>query len=395
MLPLVIGCALVVAAAAPVASHVQRRRALLRAARDDAERVAVVLRGEIDQHPRLWRYDGVKLAERLAEEGLLQVPALVLRDDRGAEVEVAWPRAAQPRREADLLWGAARVSVDGAILATVWVGQEVRPLWRETAWLAAGFAALAAVLGAVLYLLPMRVIRAAEGRIRGLMGRLLLTLQEEDRRRIARELHDGVGQALTAARLQILALSRTTEPNREARLRGVLEHLDQAIEEVRRATRQLSVPALGELGLAGALRRLCETFAAASGLEVDCDVDLDLRLPSALETACYRIAQECLTNTARHAGARRAAVRLLRVTADGPDGGAVELSICDDGVGWSRAAASAGVSPAATSPVDPDAGHGLAGIRDRVELLGGTLTLSAGPGTPPRGACVTVRLPLQ
>jgi two-component system sensor histidine kinase UhpB len=267
------------------------------------------------------------------------------------------------------LWGRAEVQLDGRREASVWVAVDPRPPLIHAAELGAGFALLGALLAAVLYLLPVRAIARAERRVSGLLGRLTLAMQEEDRARIARDLHDGAGQAITAARMELSALRTAgAEPAAVARIAGLL---DEALDEVRRSTAALTPPALAELGLERALLRHCEAFGDAVGLSVSCTVDGELPpLHTDLETACYRIVQEALTNTARHARATRAWVRLRT------DGDRLLLEVGDDGAGL----------PAERS------GSGIEGIRERARLLGGEVDVSSGEGG---GTKLGVALPIR
>ena len=389
MLPLVAFVGVVVFVAAPLAYFLNKRHELWQEARAEATRAALVLHAEIDQRPQLWRYNAPKLLERLAAEGLLGGRLLEIRTSDGEAVPLE--SVAAPRRP---IWGRADVFIGGARAASVWVALDAAPLVSATAGLAAAFAGLAVVLCAILYLMPMRAIATAQRRIQALLGELALTLQEEDRRRIARDLHDGAGQALTAARLRLLALARgartqtadegekkTADPSGEpksekdggkgeAALADISQLLDEAIEEVRRSVYTLAPPALGELGLGGALQRHCEAFAGATGLSVLCEIDELPSLRPGVETACYRIVQEALTNTARHANARRAWVQLRVET------GTLCLSVYDDG------------EAPATAPRE---GIGLLGIRERARLLGGHADITIAPD---HGLRVEVRLPL-
>jgi signal transduction histidine kinase len=367
MLPLVLVSSLVGAISAPVAYHVQKRSEIVAVARGDARRVAAAMVELVQQRPQLWRYDTAKLVERLAAEGLSQIPVLVVHDGRGLPVPVGKGAVADPGA---LLWGRADVLIAGRREASVWVGSEQRPLWRGTLALGLLSALVSVILGAVLYLLPVRAIAAAERRISGLMGQLTLTLREEERGRIARDLHDGAGQALTAARLHLLALRRGADQATLDRIEPIAHHLDEALDEVRRSTAALMPPALAELGLKGAIERHCEAFSAASGLPVRCEVDEGLPpFEGQIETSCYRIVQEALTNTARHAGARQASVRLEL------DQGELLLRIDDDGQGIDERHAS---------------GVGLASLQERARLLGGSAVFSSlHPGTR-----LEVRLPV-
>jgi len=359
MLPLVVAAAIPIAVAAPLAFTLQKRSELVQTARGEAARLALVVGAEIEERPRLWRYDATKIGERLAAEGLDRRPLRVF--ERGREVKVDLLRsAALPRF---VLWGRGEVVPRGAAspAASVWVAVDAGPLVSGAALLAALFTLLAVALGSLLYLLPVGAVRGAERRTHLLLGRLALTLQEEDRRRIARDLHDGAGQALTAARLELAALAaRDAGPGREA-LRRITGQLDDALEEVRRSSTALGPPALEELGFARAVERRCEALEEAAQIPVACSIDRLPILPAAVELASYRIVQEALTNVARHAKARRAWVK---VQADAEQ---LTLEVGDDGLGLPAAGANSGAAPRP--------GSGLAGIRERVRLLDGELHL--------------------
>lgn len=363
MLPLVMLAALVMQVSAPTAYYLSKRHELWQEARAEAGRTAMLLHGEIEQRPILWRYNIPKLLERLATEGMLHDRYLVIRTSTGQAVPI--DTAPAPTRP---LWGRAEVRIGGETAATVWVALDMAPLLRATMQLTIGFAGLAILLAVVLYLVPIHTVAIAQKRITTLLGELALTIQEEDRRRIARDLHDGAGQAMTAARLRLQALSATgSEPQAVAEISKLL---DNAIGEVRRSVYTLSPPALTELGLAGALKHHCETFAAATGLKVLCELDELPTLRPKVETACYRIVQEALANSARHAGARRVWVQLSRQDTE------LHLSIYDDGT---------------VSSEQITEGIGLLGIRERAKLLGGHADITVAPEKSLR---VEVRIPL-
>ena len=234
---------------------------------------------------------------------------------------------------------------------------------------ALGLGGATAILTILLCVVPARVASSTKRRIERTVAESALTLQEEDRRRIARELHDGAGQALTAARLHLVALRQLAPPHSE-KIAQIIAHLDEATEEVRRSTTTLAPPALAEFGLGGALARHCEGFADAAGLTVDFELPQNLPLlHSYVETACYRIVQEALHNAARHAGATRAWIRLRMVDH------AVRLEIGDNGVGL---------------VAHDEGGLGLDSIHERVRLAGGSIEIVDGRGP---GARIRVLLP--
>jgi len=201
-------------------------------------------------------------------------------------------------------------------------------------------------------------------------------VQDAERARVARELHDELGQGLTALRL-VLKTARDRHAREPAAIGPNLEQLavvlGELTEETRRLVGDMRPRVLDDLGLAPALDWLA---ARAAERGVPCDVPRDDRelppLPPAVATAAFRCAQEALTNVAKHAGATRASVA-ARV-----EGGALELTVDDDGVGFDPAA------------VRDDA-FGLAGMRERALALGGSVTV--GPRAP-RGTRLRVRLPL-
>lgn len=203
--------------------------------------------------------------------------------------------------------------------------------------------------------------------------RRVVEAQELERGRLARELHDETGQALTSILLGLKGLERFigSEEGRRAAA-DVRDIVVGTLQSVRRLAVELRPAALDDFGLAPALERLVDAYRAQSGLEIDLELRLpDGRLPSEVETTLYRIVQEALTNVAKHARAGRVSI-LLRDTE-----GAVIVVIEDDGVGF--------------DPDDPGAGLGLAGMRERLYLVGGRLRIEAAPG---RGTTIAAEVPL-
>jgi signal transduction histidine kinase len=216
---------------------------------------------------------------------------------------------------------------------------------------------------------------------RQLLLRQLVTAQEEERRRIARELHDQMGQDLTVLMLGLKAL-RDAAPG-DSPVHERVESL-QALatrigREVRSLALQLRPPALDDLGLVATLANYVELWSAralvagdfhTTGLE-------EQRLPSSIETALYRLAQEALTNVLKHAQATSVSLIIER-RAD-----AVHMIVEDDGAGFDVAAA--------RSTAHIEQRLGLVGMDERVAHLGGTLTIESAPGS---GTTVFVRIPL-
>lgn len=216
-------------------------------------------------------------------------------------------------------------------------------------------------------------LRESGERLQTLSRRLLAT-QEEERRRLARELHDGLGQSLTAARLHLLALDGRAGTAR----RDALAAVERSLEEVRRIALDLRPAVLDDVGLAAAVRWLADRQARAGGLAVEVRVDDGLAdLAPDVETACFRIAQEATNNVVRHARARTLRVELRQAAAG------LELAVSDDGVGFDPAVTRRRAMAASSL--------GLLGMEERAALLGGSLEVGSRPGA---GTCVRARLPL-
>jgi PAS domain S-box-containing protein len=213
------------------------------------------------------------------------------------------------------------------------------------------------------------------------LSRRLLTAQEEERRRLARELHDEVGQVLTAVKIQLQSLLRAGTggtPPSAARLQGAVDSVDHAIGGLRVLAFNLRPAILDDLGLSAALRWQGDRFAAETGTEVTLNIDrLDGRLPTEVETACFRVAQEALTNVARHAHATRVDIELRRGPQEDPD--ALGLRIRDNGAGFEL--------PDARRRMAEGGCMGLSGMEERVRLAGGRFEVRSQPG---RGTSIWV-----
>jgi PAS domain S-box-containing protein len=202
---------------------------------------------------------------------------------------------------------------------------------------------------------------------------------EAERARLAREVHDVLGQELTGLKMDVAWVARRTEPAQAsdvvmARLQSMLTRIDSMMGTVRRIATELRPGALDDLGLCEAIEGHAREFHARSGIAVEfVPFERNLVLDSARSTAIFRVVQELLTNVARHAAATRVRVA-LRV-----EGDTLVLSVEDDGVGITDAQIA---SPSSL---------GLLGIRERALVFGGECRVDGAPG---RGTTVTVRIPL-
>jgi two-component system, NarL family, sensor histidine kinase UhpB len=210
-------------------------------------------------------------------------------------------------------------------------------------------------------------------------GQLAMRAQEEERRRLARDLHDEVNQALTAILLRLEALAQETPPERAPEVVELKRLVNQAMDELLNLARQLRPSALDDHGLVAALETQLKRFSARTGVEARLDTvgDPD-SLADVVQTAIYRVAQEALTNVTRHAGAT--AIELVVAEEDG----GVELRVSDDGSGFHPA-----VLPHANS-LTPGGGLGLVGMAERARLIGGDLDVRSAPGG---GTTITLRVP--
>ncbi len=395
--PLLAAVVVVVSLSAPTAHHVVSVGELRVRASSVAHELSEALALEAARRPILWRYDSPKLVAHLQryrpDAAIARIRVL---DERGvlvAHVGDDGPTTA---------WERARIADAGA----VWVGVDLADVRAASLGLLGIFSGLALVLAALLWWLPRRALDEAEARIldlfadlrasraaladlnRDLEGQVAsrvselkhanselalherrlrelttraVSLQEAERRAIGRELHDGVGQVLTAVRLRVQLLPAGTD----ARDR-ILALVDRVIEEVRHAVELLGPSIVREVGLAESVRRLLDD----APFEVTLESDALGELPAALETTAYRIAQEATHNATRHSQAARLEVTLRR------EASALVFRVHDDGVGFEVDASREG--------------HGLRTMRERAELLGGTLALTSDA----RGTTIEARLPL-
>lgn len=205
------------------------------------------------------------------------------------------------------------------------------------------------------------------------LSRELMKVQEDERRRLARELHDEVGQALTVVKINLQSLLQTSDLPPE-RLEDSIGIVDDTLQEIRNLAMSLRPALLDDLGLDAALRNYLATYSRRTGLATELTTDLNgKRLSRDLETACFRVTQEALTNVLRHSHASKVRVDVS------VDESELLLSVADDGWGFDVAAATGG-------------GHqgksmGLLGMQERAAQMGGNMEIESKQG----GGGTTVR----
>jgi signal transduction histidine kinase len=214
------------------------------------------------------------------------------------------------------------------------------------------------------YLLQRTLVQ--DGQRRGLVRRLL-DASEEERKRIARELHDEIAQLLT-----VIQLSLEDMPDDNAEIRKARELLGETQREVHRIIYDLRPSLLDDLGLSAAIKWYATNYVSSQGLEVSLEVEDELRPSPEIEIATFRIYQEIITNILRHAGAENVSIELYST------GDELVLGVEDDGVGF--------------SPAEKFEGAGIVGMRERAALVNGTIKFNSEVGT---GTTVTLRIPLR
>lgn len=220
-------------------------------------------------------------------------------------------------------------------------------------------------------------LRIAEERLRRLTGRLM-QIQDAERRRVARDVHDGLGQYLVGVKMGIDQMARRFErehPVQES-VSEISVLLNRAITETRTISHLLHPPLLDEIGLESALAVYIDGFGKRSGISVKVEVAPDLgRLESDVETALFRVVQECLLNVHRHSNSATASVSLER------QNGNIRLQVGDEGVGMNTLQDGTGL------------GVGLLGIRERIRQLDGTLEIVSVNGEGTRVVATIPNLP--
>jgi len=223
-----------------------------------------------------------------------------------------------------------------------------------------------------------QALREANRRLHALSSRML-EIQEQERRQLARELHDEIGQVLTAVKIDLQTqIMRLGPAATEEGLAGSVQLVDEALDRVRSLSLDLRPAQLDDLGLQPALRWYLDRLSRSGDLQVQFSSEMaPRRLDPGVETACFRIAQEAMTNVLRHAEAKRARVELRAVD------GELELVVEDDGKGFNV--------PAAQARAASGASLGLLGMEERADLAGGRLEMHSAIGG---GTRLRARFPL-
>ena len=292
-------------------------------------------------------------------------PAMVL--DTSGETSFS----ANLRAKAKSLWGVP-LKAEGETIGVVTIGfpkpYEWLPTERELMRAIADRAALAIERAQM-----TEALREREQRIADLSAHLL-RVQEEERKRISRELHDETGQALMVIRLYLGMMESGGAKNLRGKIKETVEVVDRTIEGIRRIIGKLSPLVLQELGLVAAIRKEAKDLAKATGVKTRVLFADDVgRLAPGTEQAIYRVVQEALHNVAKHAQAKSVAIQVTR------EGDAVSVQVEDDGIG---------IQPSRGNPRDRS--FGLAGIKERIAMLGGVSRVISAKG---KGTRIEITVP--
>ena len=251
----------------------------------------------------------------------------------------------------------------------------IAPAFYQTGWFAALSVAMLVALVWTAHRIRVRVVERHEHQISALNERLMKA-QEQERIRIAGELHDGVMQDMLAVTMMLGTARRrlTPESGAAATIDKAQQKLIQAGTDLRQLSHDLHPPLLQEAGLSKAVHDYCEQFSGACGIPVSCDSEEVGDLSRGAALALFRIVQEALGNAAKHARARHIRVRLARSE------DVVSLTIADDGIGIDRTRLASG------------GGLGLVMMRERANQLNGTFAFESAPG---RGTTISVVIPFR
>jgi signal transduction histidine kinase/streptogramin lyase len=252
----------------------------------------------------------------------------------------------------------------------------VDPAYYQTTWFPALIAGMVIGLAWAAHRIRLGIVEKHQREITALNERLMKA-QEQERIRIAGELHDGVMQEMLAATMLLGTAKRRVSADADAKatIDKVQDKLIKVGTDIRQLSHDLHPPVLQEQGLPDAVRGYCEQFSSSSRIPVSCDADDDVRdLSRGAALALFRIVQEALGNAAKHAHAQRITVRLTR------SGDDVSLTVSDDGAGFDP------------GQLGTSGGLGLIMMRERASQLNGTFAFESAPG---RGTTITVAIPFR
>jgi signal transduction histidine kinase len=386
-----------------------------------AREASGLIKREVYANPVLWKYDTTKLTTYVEDHSFQpSLAGIFIEDENGCIVNVENEDGLEPLRSDFIVWGAFPLVINNHPFGRVLAGIDTNTIRNHALLLIIPFLLAGLLLSGGIYFYAIRLIGKAQDTMEDLFQEVVATrdkldelnrnlermveaktdqlkkaceeinesrenirkistksimLQEEEKKSAAMDLHDSLGQTLTAIRIDMERLGGDMDPQEKHRiLRRCMKLADEAMDELRHLVEAMRPPILDYAGLEGALQKTIERFEDRSEAAAEADIRLDGRdMPPAVEIACYRIVQEALTNVMKHATATRVDIA---VTADDH---ALTITVRDDGAGF-----------VFEDAVKNDS-QGIAGIRERAEILGGKAAWDTAPG---RGCTMTVQLPL-
>jgi signal transduction histidine kinase len=400
--PLAIFVGLVVAIAPPLTYRLVAGAQLAEQAEIYAGNVAHRLREAIFQQPDLWRYNADKILQTtMVYSRQKDIASIEIHDCEGNTVlssntaGIGTGSRKGPRRS-------VAVEALGALAAVVTVQLDVSSHYFAVKLISAISLLLGLGMGLLIYFYPTRVVRRQSrelsqanrelgsardelaainrdlerrvqesvGNVRALSARVV-QIQEEERARIARDLHDGIGQAITGLQME-LELAQSRPDQAEKYLARSIETCAETLGELRRVVQEIRPPELDAGDVSEPLRAYAELFEKRTGLATYFQANTAVECSRDAALCLLRVLQEALTNVKRHANASEVAIRLSSSEDQ------VVMEVTDDGSGF--------------SPTTTVRGHGLRGMRERCEFAGGSLEVESSVG---EGTCLRARLPRE
>jgi signal transduction histidine kinase len=372
MLPLSIFAAIVIMAVPPLIYHFTNQKDMKIQAEIYAKLLATDLGKSIETEPFLWQYRTNKILMYTDKHRFQKdIGTVVIRDcnDKiiidSARLKIGTGATEGPAAKVPIITRGTTVGSVEVIMDPSEYKERIISISFK-----AGF--VGACLFALLYFFPTKVVKAQAEKLAVAVGKLQIAkIQEQERKRIARDLHDGVGQILTALQIELkLAQSQSLSDNHLENARTLAEDI---LHEIRAAVLALRPAAFTHKNLEEAIRSFIEEFELRNSIPSSLRITGNLsELPKDMEVLVFRIFQECMTNILKHAKAGEIGV-VLEITTD-----LLIMSISDDGMGF--------------DPSDCKTGTGIRGIKERLELCGGNMKIDT---TELNGTSLTFSIPLH